>query len=90
MNDSAWVGIRYVLIGLGSYFAGRGKIDPSQVAPMADQAINILSGAVALGAAVWGLYVRWQTRAVPEATAARKDVPTINPVTGSVIPGAKS
>jgi hypothetical protein len=81
MNDSAWVGIRYVLIGLGSYFAGRGKIDPSQVAPMADQAINILSG---------GLYVRWQTRAVPEATAARKDVPTINPVTGSVIPGAKS
>lgn len=87
MNDSMWVTVRYALIGLGSYFAGRGKLDPAQVAPMADQLISIASGAVALGTAVWGFYVRFRTVAVPLATAARKDVPTISPATGVTIPG---
>jgi hypothetical protein len=89
-NDSILVGVRYAVIGLFSFLAGRGKIDQSQVASMADQVMSIGSGAIALGTAIWGLYVRWQTRAVPVATAARKDVPTVSPVTGAVIPGAKS
>jgi hypothetical protein len=40
--------------------------------------------AVAAGSAWWGLYVRKGTRAVSEVTAARRDVPTVSPVTGAV------
>ena len=86
MNDTIWQTIRYVLIGVGSFFAGKGKIDPAQLAPMADQIISIASGAVAVGAAAWGFYVKWQTKAVPAATAARADVPTVSSATGAVQP----
>ena len=86
MNETVWQTLRYVLIGGGAFLAGRGKIDPAQVAPMADQIISILSGAVSLGAAAWGFYVKFRTVAVPAATGARVDVPTISPATGAVIP----
>jgi hypothetical protein len=86
MQDTIWQTIRYVLIGVGSFLAGKGKIDPAQVPAMADQIIQIGSGAVALGAAAWGLYVKWKTVPVPQATANRTDVPTVNSATGAVQP----
>lgn len=84
MSDSVWQTLRYVLIGIGGFFAGRGKIDPAQVAPMADQIIQIASGAVALGAAAWGLWVKFRTATVPASTAARPDVPVVSTATGKV------
>lgn len=86
IQDTIWQTVRYVLIGLGSFLAGKGKIDPAQVPIMADQIIQLGSGAVALGAAAWGFYVKWNTKAVPAATAARPDVPTISAATGTVQP----
>jgi hypothetical protein len=86
VNDQVWQTIRYVLIGGGGFLAGRGKIDPTQVVPLADQIITIGSGAVSLGAAVWGLYVKWRTATVPAATAARPDVPVVSSATGAVNP----
>jgi hypothetical protein len=84
MADTTWQTVRYALIGVGGYFAGRGKIDPAQVAPLADQIIQVASGAVALGAAAWGLWVKFRTATVPAATAARLDVPTVSAATGVV------
>jgi hypothetical protein len=86
MNDTIWQTVRYVLIGVGSFLAGKGKIDPAHVPAMADQIIHIASGAVAVGAAAWGLWVKWKTVPVPEATAARSDVPTVNSATGAIQP----
>ncbi len=86
MEDTVWQTVRYVLIGLGSFLAGKGKIDATQVAPMADSLIQIASGAVAVGAAAWGFYVKWNTKAVPAVTAARADVPTVSAATGAVNP----
>ncbi len=86
MNDQFWQTVRYVLIGGGGFLAGRGKIDPAQVAPIADQIITIGSGAVSLAAAAWGLYVKWQTATVPAATAARPDVPVVSSATGELKP----
>jgi hypothetical protein len=84
MNDQFWQTLRYVLIGGGGFLAGRGKIDAAQVVPLVDQIITIGSGAVSLGAAVWGLYVKFRTATVPAATAARADVPVVNTATGAV------
>ena len=86
MNDTIWQTVRYVLIGIGGFFAGKGKIDAAQVPVLADQIIQIASGAVALGAAAWGLWVKWNTKPVPVATADRPDVPTVNSATGAVQP----
>ena len=86
MNDQLWQAIRYFLIAGGSYLAGRGHIPIEGVAPLADLAIQVASGAVALASALWGLYVRWNTRTVTAATADRADVPTVSMVTGKVNP----
>jgi len=83
MSDSFWQSVRYVLIAVGSYFAGKGKIDASQVAPMADSFIQLASGAVALGAAAWGFWVKFRTATVPAEVAARTDVPTVSAATGA-------
>lgn len=84
MNDTIWQTVRYVLIGLGSFLAGKGKIDPAQVPAMADQIVSIASGAVAVGAAAWGFYVKWNTKAVPAEVAAKPSVPTVSAATGAV------
>lgn len=86
MNEQFWQVLRYVLIGGGAFLAGRGKIDPTQVAPLADQLIQLLSGAISLATVAWGLYVKFRTVAVPVETAARPDVPTVSPATGAVNP----
>lgn len=54
MSDSFWQSVRYVLIAVGSYFAGKGKTDASQVAPLADQIIQIGGTVVAVVMAAWG------------------------------------
>lgn len=86
MSDQVWQSVRYALIGGGAFLAGRGKIDPAQVAPLADQIMTIGSGAVALGGAIWGLYVKWKTATVPADTAARPDVPVVSSATGGLKP----
>lgn len=87
MTDQVWQTIRYVLIGGGGYLAGRGKIDPAQVVPLADQAIQIGSGIVSVAAAAWGLYVKFRTATVPADTAARPDVPVVSSATGGLKQG---
>jgi hypothetical protein len=84
MSDSFWQSIRYVLIAIGSFFAGRGKIDAAEVTPLVDQALQLASGLIALGAAAWGLYVKFKTATVPASVAARRDVPVISTATGAV------
>ena len=39
-----------------------------------------------VGSVAWGNYVKFRTKAVPIATAARIDVPTVSAATGAVEP----
>jgi hypothetical protein len=84
MNDQMWQSIRYLLIAGGAYAAGRGKISADEVPQMVDQIMTVGGAAVSLATAVWGLYVKWRTRAVPEKVAARRDVPTVSAATGAI------
>lgn len=85
--DELMVAIRYLLIGGGMFLAGRsgGRIDPAGIVPMADTIIGAIGGVVAAVNVGWGMYVRWRTKAVPIATAARADVPVVSPVTGEIV-----
>lgn len=86
VNDNFWQSLRYLLIGIGMFVAGKsqGNISASDVMHFAD--VAILAGSTGSSAlvAAWGLYVKFRTRAVPEKTAARLDVPTTSPVTGAI------
>lgn len=80
MNDTVWQILRYVLIAGGSWAAGKGWVTSDQVT----QVVGALGALFTVG---WGIYVKKGTTAVPNATAARKDVPTVSAATGAVIPG---
>lgn len=76
-QDSLWQMIRYALIAAGSFFVGKGYITSEQVT-------TIVGALGAIFPIAWGLYVKANTKAVPTATAARPDVPTVSGATGAV------
>jgi hypothetical protein len=76
-SDTVVMLIRYVLLFVGGILSARGWVTNDQ--------IELIMGAVStVVPALWGLFVKWNTKAVPVNTAARKDVPTVSPVTGTV------
>jgi len=76
-QDSVWQAIRYSLIALGGFLAGKGYVT-------AEQVTTIVGALGMVFPVIWGFYVKANTRAVPEATAARADVPTVSAATGAV------
>lgn len=85
-----WVGlIRQVLVGVGTPLLARYGIDAATTGSLADLGLAAFGGFLAFGSAAWMIYTKAGTRAVPLVTAAREDVPTINPITGQKIPGAQ-
>lgn len=77
--DSIWQIVRYILIAAGSFATGKGWVT-------ADQVTTIVGAIGSVGAIFWGLYVKSGTTAVPDATAARPDVPTVSAATGAIQP----
>ncbi len=79
--DSVWQILRYVLIFAGSFAAGKGWASNEDVTALVGALCTIVPIA-------WGIYVKAGTTAVPDATAARADVPTVSAVTGQIKEGA--
>lgn len=75
-SDIIWQIIRYILIAAGSFATGKGWVD-------ADSVTQIIG---TLFTVAWGLFVKTGTKAVPLATAARADVPTVSAATGILKP----
>ena len=75
--DSVWQLVRYGLLWIGSMLTTRGVVSNSEW----DLVVGAIMTLLPVG---WGVFVRWNTKAVPAATAARPDVPTVSPVTGQV------
>lgn len=88
MKDSAWVILRAVLMVAGGFFAGKGYVSMADITSFLSQLETALPALASLGGAAWAIWVRWNTRAVPIATAERRDVPTVNAATGATEPGA--
>ena len=79
-SDAVWLVIRYLLLAGGAVLVSHGVTTGDEV--------NTVVGALGtVFTFCWGVYVHWNTKAVPVETAARPDVPTINPVTGVQQPG---
>lgn len=78
--DTIWQILRYVLIGGGGFVVAKGWLTNEQL-------LTIVGAIGTVGAALWGLFVKSGTTAVPDATAARSDVPTVSGATGAVHTG---
>jgi hypothetical protein len=75
--DTIWQIARYILIAGGSFLVGKGYISAENV--------ETIVGAIgSVGAILWGIFVKAGTTAVPNAVAARSDVPTVSGATGAV------
>lgn len=86
MSDEIWMIIRYILIALGSFLVGKGYVTMDQVNGIIDALPQLIGGIMSVGTMAWGLYVKYGTKSVPVATAARPDVPTVSAATGAVTP----
>lgn len=75
--DSIWQIVRYILIGVGGIAVGKGWVTNEQL-------VTIVGAIGSIGAVVWGLFVKSGTTAVPDAVAARSDIPTVSAATGAV------
>lgn len=75
--DMIWQIIRYALLAVGGYFTNKGVIT-------GDQLTAIIGGLGTIFTAAWGIYIKYGTTSVPDATAARADVPTVSAITGTV------
>ena len=82
-SDMIWQIVRYLLVAGGSWLTTKGYVDDASVQSTVG-ALGTLFGVA------WGLYVKWNTRAVPAVTAARSDVPVVSAATGTTIPGSQS
>jgi hypothetical protein len=84
MKDMFWQNLRYTFVSLGTGLI----VKYAGTVFSADQAASLSEGVVGavclIGAIGWGNYVKWRTRAVPEKTAARADVPTVSAATGAI------
>lgn len=72
-SDSVWLIVRYVLL---IFFTSVLHLSDGQITKYIGLAGDIFT-------AGWGLWVKWGTKAVPQTTAARIDVPTVSPITGT-------
>ncbi len=82
MNFDMWMQLlRYSLLTLGPAAAATGYATGEQWS-------TIVGGIVWLVTFVWGIYVKYGTTSVPDRVAIRADVPTVNPITGTVKTGA--
>jgi hypothetical protein len=75
--DTIWQILRYILIAGGGVAVGKGWITNEQL-------LTLVGAIGSIGAVVWGLFVKSGTTAVPDAVAARPDVPTVSAATGTV------
>lgn len=75
--DTIWQIVRYLLIAGGSFLVGKGYISAENVEA-------IIGGIGSIGAILWGLYVKFDTKAVPVETANRSDVHTVSGATGAL------
>lgn len=76
-SDTIWQIVRYILIAAGSFVTGKGWVT-------ADQVTAIVGALGTLFTIAWGLFVKSGTTAVPNAVAARADIPTVSAATGAV------
>lgn len=75
-SDTIWQIVRYILIAAGSFATGKGWVT-------ADQVTAIVGALGTLFTVAWGLFVKSGTSAVPNAVAARADIPTVSGATGA-------
>lgn len=69
--------VRYALLTLAPVVATYGHITRDDWTT----GVGLL---MALATWAWGIYVKWGTTSVPNETAARPDVPTVDAATGAV------
>jgi hypothetical protein len=74
-QDQIWQWIRYVLLLGGGYLINKGQVSEEQWQ-------SIVGGLGAVFAVAWGVYVRWNTKAVPTPVVNRQDLPVASSLTG--------
>lgn len=80
-SDTIWQIVRYILIAVGGYFVNKGVLT-------SDSLTSIVSGLGTLFVAIWGIYVKAGTAAVPIDVASKPSIPTVSAATGAVKTGS--
>jgi hypothetical protein len=74
--------LRYAVLFGGGIAIGAGWATKEQIASLQEALPEIIGALSAAGTVIWGVYVKWNTKAVPASVAAKPTVPTVSTVTG--------
>lgn len=74
-SDMVWQMIRYILLATGGIGAGTSASNHTQL---------LVSLGMMFGTFLWGCFIKWATRSVPQATL-RTGTLVTTPVTGAVV-----
>lgn len=80
-SDTIWQIVRYILLAVGGYFVNKGVLTN-------DSLTQVVAGLGTLFTAAWGIYVKFNTAAVPVSVAKAPDIPTVSAATGTVKQGS--
>lgn len=82
--ETVFVAIRYLLVAVGLFLVGRGSVRSEDWQAFLTSWDATAGGLAALITVLWGFYVNWKTKRVPEKEVAAKRLATVSPVTGKV------
>lgn len=84
-KDMYMTQLRNLLVVLSGLLVGVGIGTTEEVQQVSEGIVQVVAAVgtlIYVGTTVWQWIVRFRTRAVPEEVGARRDVPTVSPVTG--------
>jgi hypothetical protein len=82
-SDMIWQLLRYGLLAVGGYFTNKGVVT-------GDQVTQLVAAGGTIFTAIWGIYVKFNTKAVPASVANKPTIPTVSAGTGAIDSGPGS
>lgn len=80
--DSVWQTVRYFLIAAGTFLVGMNYADSETWTQFMSKVETFVTSAMALGAVLWGWYVKWNTTPVLDTVIEVKNIPVVDSATG--------
>lgn len=87
--DTVVQALRYAILIGGGVVVGLGWATKEQLTTLSNALPEVIAAIVTAATALWGFYVKWNTKSVPTVIAEKPSVPVVSTVTGQIVEEGK-